>query len=537
MSTVLFTTRSVSELAPIADSSCKALLSVACKPLVVHTVESLAMAGVKDVIIVVSPDARAVEETLGNGARWGMHFDYVRATSGESEDCIVERIRSRLSDEYLLVRGDMLRTPIITEFLTRARSFQARSVIATIGGVEAGVRRIKAATTVLQHVLNDGANLEPVGRDEVRIDFPEACLSALDSLVSFHRASLDILAGHFGGLIVPGREVVPTVKVGRHCKLPVSAIRETSILIGSRCNIAEDAELGSDVIISNNVVVDRRAVIRSSVIMPNTYVGELLDVTNAIVAGDRLIHVDTGTVTTITDSFMLASIRRHDIGDRLHVSVDRAIGVALLFASFCLWPIALVGAIIANPNEPILSRTLVGNRKRGRANIEFTAFEFAIKAPLFRYLPYLLAVASGHLRLVGVEPLEAADRSEEWKLDRTKEKVGLFRRVQLPATRDTPEKEPGLIEGRVVSGRSILEAFKWIERAAYAVVRRPRWRSARSSAFLPSRPMSIRAASTGFAVEELGRHFQRASFDTVTVGTNTPELAITALGGEERVNV
>src|SRR5271167_1797991 len=139
MKSVLFATRTVGELVPVSDSSCVALLSVACKPLIVHTVESLAMAGLTDVIVVVSPHADAVEAALGDGARWGMRFEYVLATARGSDEHTVERIRHRLGEEYLLVRGEMLRTPIIAEFVERARTIEARSVIATIRGDEAGV--------------------------------------------------------------------------------------------------------------------------------------------------------------------------------------------------------------------------------------------------------------------------------------------------------------------------------------------------------------------------------------------------------------
>ena len=44
-------------------------------------------------------------------------------------------------------------------------------------------------------------------------------------------------------------------------------------------------------------------------IMPHTYIGELVEIADAIVAGHMLIHVDTGAVTLVTDSFLLASVR------------------------------------------------------------------------------------------------------------------------------------------------------------------------------------------------------------------------------------
>src|SRR5271154_7352909 len=209
MKTVLFATRTVAELVPILDSSCMALVSIGCKPLIVHAVESLAMAGLTDVIVVVFSHAGgAVEEALGDGARWGMRLEYVLTTAGESQEGALERIRHRLGDECLLVHGEILRTPIITEFVERARLIEARSVVATIGGVEAGVRWIRGETNFQRDCLDAKGSPAPCGDKESRIEFPEACLSLLDSFVAFHRANLDILAGRFTGLIVPGREIV-----------------------------------------------------------------------------------------------------------------------------------------------------------------------------------------------------------------------------------------------------------------------------------------------------------------------------------------
>ena len=76
----------------------------------------------------VSPNAHAVEAALGDGARWGMHFEYVLATAGEPERQSLQRIRHRLGHEYLVMRGEMLRTPMVAEFLERARALAAASV-------------------------------------------------------------------------------------------------------------------------------------------------------------------------------------------------------------------------------------------------------------------------------------------------------------------------------------------------------------------------------------------------------------------------
>jgi len=240
--------------------------------------------------------------------------------------------------------------------------------------------------------------------------------------------------------------------------------------------------------------------------MPNTYIGEFVEVTNAIVAGNRLIHVDTGTIVSVTDTFLLASINRPEIRVQVRDVVDRVIGAALLLASLWLWPIALIAAMAANPRKPLCSKRLVGNRKLGSTNIEFKAFEFATPVPLLRYLPYLLAVVSGHLRLVGVEPLEAGratGRTEEWELVRDHGKAGLFGPVQLTATPETPAEERTIIEVCYIRRRSIVEDLKWILQAAAAVTSGRAWRPARPPVTLNGQGMH-RAKSAEFAKDSRG---------------------------------
>jgi NDP-sugar pyrophosphorylase family protein len=498
MKVVLFATRTVGKLAPISEFSSLALLTAACKPLIIHTVEALAMASLTDVIVVVSPDAYAVESALGDGLRWGMQFEYVLATSRESDEGTVQRIRHKLGEEYLLVRGEMLRTPIIAEFVERARALTVQSVIATIGGVEAGIMLVRRGSGPEKARAEVDADTAPSDAAQYAIEFPEGRLAILDSFADFHRAHLDALAGHFKGLIIPGREAAPGIKVGRHTKIATTTINQAPVMIGSRCRIAASAQLGGDVVVGDEVVIDRGAMLRSAVVMPHTYIGELVAIDNAIVAGNRLIHVDTGAIATIADSFLLATFHPRDVAARLRNFADRIAGLMLLIATIWLWPIGLLAAMADNPRRPIRTRILVGNGMQGKS-AEFRAFEFSVSSPALRYLPYLLAVAAGHLRLVGVEALEAGlahARAEEWEMTRDQGYVGLLGPVQLTASRDTPEEQRRIIEARYAATRSLTEDGKWMLRALAALVSSRAWHSERPRAIPAVKQRAATATQT-----------------------------------------
>ena len=309
MKTVLLANRLMPELSPLTDLTCAALLRVAGKPLLIHAIESIAAARLTDIVIVVSSFAEQVEKTLGDGARWGMQFTYFTAGGNENEnpDDLIRRLGRRIGEDLLVVRSEILRTPIIAEFIARAASHQAERIEARIAGNPAGIVLVRSDR-------RESAR--------VSIDFPDARLSPIESLREFHRANLDAAAGRFPGLIVPGRELMPGVTVGRKTHLPASAIKGRPVFVGSRCRVAADAELMSEVVVSSDVVIDRRATLRSAVIMPHTYIGELVEVADAIVAGHMLIHVDTGAVTLVTDSFLLASVRTRSLASPLRTMAD-----------------------------------------------------------------------------------------------------------------------------------------------------------------------------------------------------------------------
>ncbi len=81
-----------------------------------------------------------------------------------------------------------------------------------------------------------------------------------------------------------------------------------------------------NVVISNNVIVDRKTSLDSCLILPDTYIGEMVDVHNAIMQGRTIIRVDTGARMNIVDRFLAADLKREsaskalgDIANRLRV--------------------------------------------------------------------------------------------------------------------------------------------------------------------------------------------------------------------------
>jgi mannose-1-phosphate guanylyltransferase / phosphomannomutase len=310
MKTVLLATGGASQLSPLTEYTAGTLLPVADKPLLIHAVESLAMAGIAEVIVVVGAFGDDVKKTLGNGAQWGMRFEYLAEEYQDPLRDVRRRLATEVSQDYLLVHAEILRTPIIGDFLARARSLKDAAVAATIRGVAAGVTMFRRGTSMPSPVPG---HIGRMSKGIAVIDFPEARLSLLESLAALHRANLDVIAGRFPGLMLAGRQLMPQVMVGRKSRLPIKTVKGVPVFVGARCRIAGSAELMSDTVVSSDSVIDTGATLHRALVMPHTYVGALVEVSDAIVSGNLVIHIDTGTHARVTDHFLLSRIGNRPI--------------------------------------------------------------------------------------------------------------------------------------------------------------------------------------------------------------------------------
>ena len=454
MRALVFADRQGAELAPLTENLPLALLPVVGKEVLVHGIEDLVGAGIRDLVIVVSAHGDQIESALGDGRRWGASFRFVLSRGEEDPAEIWQRLNLGDQEPVLVLRGDVLRAPVVANFLEQAQGRPGTAVIGTLGDPRGALVLLRAGAGTGTPPLGDlrwtASETSAPTEGAERLALGAVDLNLLADIADYHRANRDIVAGRFHGIPLPGRTVALGLSVGRRASVPPKCLKQGVAFVGANSRVHPEAELIGEVVIGDDVVVDRGATIRDSVILSKTYVGELVEVANAVVASNLLIRVDTGAVLRISDAFLLANLAKGGATGALGRWLDRLAGLLLLILSLPLWPLAAFLAGREGGGGRLLeARDMEGDRREQPGDPmsprrTVVLLNWRTRVPVLRHLPWLLAVVRGDLRLVGVSPLtpeQSAARDEDWQFVRDAAPVGLLGPTQLNVPADASIEE------------------------------------------------------------------------------------------------
>lgn len=265
------------------------LLSVVGKPLVFHTIEALALAGIREVHILAGGHADQIRKAVGPGRRWGLRVD-VSALPGSSVETVAE-LWGGLG--VLVLQGDRLRSPRLSTLLEQGG--RPGRVVGQMNGEDAGAVLVTRGGTE--------SHVEEIGGQCV----------AIATAADFHAANLNAVSGAMAGLLLSGRHVVADCEdeliVGRGGSVSADCLVRGKTWVGEFCRVPESVRFTGRVVVGPHSIIDEGTSIADSVVMPGTYVGPDLDIRNAIVAGANIFQVDIGLKARIADPFLLSALR------------------------------------------------------------------------------------------------------------------------------------------------------------------------------------------------------------------------------------
>ncbi len=117
-------------LRPITFSMAKQLVPVANKPVIEYGIEAIAAAGVKDFGIIVADTAKAIEEVVGDGSRFGIKVTYIPQPDPLGLAHAVATAKDFLGhDDFIMYLGDNMIKSSLSDLVSE---FKDPSVAATI---------------------------------------------------------------------------------------------------------------------------------------------------------------------------------------------------------------------------------------------------------------------------------------------------------------------------------------------------------------------------------------------------------------------
>lgn len=107
---------------PLTDRTPKPLLTVAGKPLIVHTINQLVSAGFSEIVINHAHLGYQIEEALGDGSQFGACIAYSSEAEGALETAggIVKALPLLGNEPFLVINGDIATDFPFTELKNRA---------------------------------------------------------------------------------------------------------------------------------------------------------------------------------------------------------------------------------------------------------------------------------------------------------------------------------------------------------------------------------------------------------------------------------
>ena len=384
----------------------------------------MCLRGIKEYELILNHLPEEIEESLGDGSRWGVKINYHLLKYADYPFSVLAPISRGWSKEksILLAQGDIL--PSLPTTIDENSSFFLYDLNNKWTGW--GILPVTSLSDInVKQELKDLPTLFP----KIEKLKGEVILST-QKLEDLKKSNESMIKSRSDAFLFPSsvKKIQEGVWVSSNTTIGQDVKINPPVFISDNCQIKGQVQLGPNVIIEKNCFIDSRSNIENALICKNSYVGENLHVNNCIIDKNLLINITLGTTINIQDDFILSESKPPPFNHYLTgfteiflASFLLAIMSPIFFVMWCFFSIVSEEKILLPaPMDEDHWKT-------------FKMYTFNFKKGFFRRLPTLLNIIRQDMHFVGLSPRGVAEVKKlpkDWRNLILKSKVGVMTLVE-----------------------------------------------------------------------------------------------------------
>jgi NDP-sugar pyrophosphorylase family protein len=250
----------------------------------------------------------------------------------------------------------------------------------------------------------------PIDRIQVMEKFPESEWESFSSYQTWFLACRNALEQGLNESRPACRQVLPGVWKHLHAQVHPDAILRAPCWIGDQVRVGAGCVIGPGTILEDRVYIDAHATVENSFIAPDVFVGEGLDVRDALVLGSTMIKHTTSTVLHVPDTHLIC-----DMSLRTRTTVDASRDLlgrlaAILVIAFTL-PAVVAWLLVRKTGglPSLVPKVAIRPQWAGGGCETMIYYEFETGHRFLRRWPQLWNVVWGDFTWVGNPPLSPTE--------------------------------------------------------------------------------------------------------------------------------
>lgn len=467
MKALIVATQKITEMKILSERYLSVSMPLIDRPFIQHVIEFLVRQGVSDFEVILSHLPEKIKSLLGDGKRWGVNLKYhLVKDSSNSYQPLRYAGETEEDEPILLVHADRL--PMVDIKDSMPCSHGNKLVLYCLDDISGQNNKTPKwsgwgwlpresltdfSDDVDERVLFDRLMALPDSKRKLVNVSKVLSVESCSELIS---AQYKVLSKERADLILTGKEVEEGIWLSRNISLHPTAKLVPPVYIGENCNIGKKVQLGPYAVIGQGCLLSDKSTVRNSIVFPNSFVGDGLELSDALIDKNYLVNVRLDSEVVITDDFIIGSLTERkilDLGKRL-LAQCFASALLVFLLPLLLFMIfyrkLIIGAPVFHKKKvvklPALSdmtlwrtfslisfcyNTPKRNDKNDKKIKRYeTGANYAVgwRDLFLRFFPALINVARGELRFVGVRPRtieEVEALPKDWQSLYLKSKSGV----------------------------------------------------------------------------------------------------------------